>query len=503
MAGGTVLEIYSQDRDVLVLEIALQNGDTQFIKVSLRPELAYMAPVHIQHRARANTATLFENLAGCHIKAVIAPALDRRIGIELEAGLCLWFLFYGTRSDAVLCQELTEVNRFKQKQSFLPDFSAPPFSAAKDLASTAFKANPPAAWQQFLALGTEPKKQLLAKGYAQATENEQGAQWLAMVQLLLAPPAYYVCQSMGTTRLLFWAEGDVVSTHACACAAATAWVQVVSTRFYADKTRNEAEKLLARLKAQTLANLQKVAQRLHLLLTRRPISQEADIVMAQLHLFSTGIQAQTRTLADFYTDSTVDITLKEGQTPQAYATTLYKKSKREAEEVQHLKETIANREDWLQTLQQTETTLAAAQDVKSIRQLVAGLGPLATQADEAPLPYRAVFFKGWEIRIGKNANSNDEMLRHHSHKEDLWLHAKSAAGSHVLVRHRPGMPYPEPVVEYAAALAAHHSKKRTETLADVSVTLRKYVRKPKGAPAGAVLIAQERVLLVRPQAASS
>jgi predicted ribosome quality control (RQC) complex YloA/Tae2 family protein len=50
----------------------------------------------------------------------------------------------------------------------------------------------------------------------------------------------------------------------------------------------------------------------------------------------------------------------------------------------------------------------------------------------------------------------------------------------------------------AAALAAYHSKKRNDTVCPVTVTPRKYVRKPKGLPDGAVIVEREKVVLVRP-----
>ena len=37
------------------------------------------------------------------------------------------------------------------------------------------------------------------------------------------------------------------------------------------------------------------------------------------------------------------------------------------------------------------------------------------------------------VWIGKNARSNDKLLSL-AHKEDIWLHAKSVSGSHVIIR---------------------------------------------------------------------
>ena len=51
---------------------------------------------------------------------------------------------------------------------------------------------------------------------------------------------------------------------------------------------------------------------------------------------------------------------------------------------------------------------------------------------QSSLPYKKAYLSGYEIRIGKNASSNDELLRI-SHKEDIWLHARGVSGSHVII----------------------------------------------------------------------
>ncbi|MCZ8022740.1 MAG: hypothetical protein O9302_05815 [Cyclobacteriaceae bacterium] len=51
----------------------------------------------------------------------------------------------------------------------------------------------------------------------------------------------------------------------------------------------------------------------------------------------------------------------------------------------------------------------------------------------------------------------------------------------------------------AAQLAAYYSKSKTESLAAVIVTPKKYVRKKKGDLPGAVVVEREEVILVEPK----
>src|SRR5258708_38170770 len=107
--------------------------------------------------------------------------------------------------------------------------------------------------------------------------------------------------------------------------------------------------------------------------------------------------------------------------------------------------------------------------------------------------------KNWE---GKKEGKKDTLTLHHAFKEDLWLHAKDVAGYHVLIKHQAGKPFPKDVIERAAELAAYYSKRKNESLCPVAVTPKKFVRKRKGDPVGAVVVERENVIMVTPRAGS-
>lgn len=120
----------------------------------------------------------------------------------------------------------------------------------------------------------------------------------------------------------------------------------------------------------------------------------------------------------------------------------------------------------------------------------------------APLPYRIFRSSGGlEIRVGRGARANDDLTFHHAAPGDVWLHARHAQGAHVILRwSRPGAP-PARDLEEAAALAALHSRARTSGVVAVDWALRKHVRKPRGAPPGAVTPTRARTVMVRPDPA--
>jgi predicted ribosome quality control (RQC) complex YloA/Tae2 family protein len=107
---------------------------------------------------------------------------------------------------------------------------------------------------------------------------------------------------------------------------------------------------------------------------------------------------------------------------------------------------------------------------------------------------------GFEILVGKNNRQNDYLTMHLANKEDLWLHAKDAPGSHVIIRSQPGRQIPDATLEQAAQLAAFYSDSRRSSKVPVDYTLRKNVWKPAKARPGFVLYENFRTLLVVPEA---
>ncbi len=126
-------------------------------------------------------------------------------------------------------------------------------------------------------------------------------------------------------------------------------------------------------------------------------------------------------------------------------------------------------------------------------------GLKASTGQPVARPYRLIQINDYEIWIGKSAKSNDEILSL-SHKEDIWLHARGTAGSHVIIRNKGRLVWPDrKIILKAASCAAAYSRQSGSSLVPVITAKRKHVRKPKGAQPGQVIVTKERVELVAPE----
>ena len=117
---------------------------------------------------------------------------------------------------------------------------------------------------------------------------------------------------------------------------------------------------------------------------------------------------------------------------------------------------------------------------------------------EGPEPRTFRSSDGLPILVGKSGPGNDRLTWRLARSHDLWLHAQGIPGSHVVVRLNKGKPVPPRTLREAAQLAAYYSRARGQVKVPVDYALRKYLRKPKGAVPGLVLLSQEKTIVVRP-----
>ncbi len=225
----------------------------------------------------------------------------------------------------------------------------------------------------------------------------------------------------------------------------------------------------------------------------------ADLLMANLHLIDS--HAEKVILENIYHDNRPEeIPMKKDLSPQKNAEIYYRKSKNQQTEIARLQESLANKQAEITTLEKILHDVEHAPDVKSLKAIEVAFRATANQKQEkVSRPYYEFTVDGFEIRVGRSAQHNDILTTKLSHKDDLWLHAKDVAGSHVVIRHQAGKKFPKNVIERAAQLAAYNSKRRNESLCPVIVVPRKFVRKRKGDPAGVVAVEREEVIMVEPR----
>jgi predicted ribosome quality control (RQC) complex YloA/Tae2 family protein len=291
--------------------------------------------------------------------------------------------------------------------------------------------------------------------------------------------------------------GKVLETYNDPIDALNHFYQQYSGTYYLQKEKDEALKALLKKQAQTQSYISKSMQKLEELKTNSRHEEIANIIMANLH--SIPQQAEEIELYDFYNNNQVKIKLKKDASPQKNAENLYRKAKNQKLELKQLEENILAKKALNESIVSQIKEVQETNNLKQLRRHVKNYNLVKESfKQEESLPYKEVYFDGYTILIGKSAKNNDLLIQHHAHKDDLWLHAKDVAGSHVIVKQKPGQNFPKNVIEKAAGIAAFHSKMKNDSICPVIYTPRKFIRKVKGTAPGAVRVERESVILVPP-----
>jgi predicted ribosome quality control (RQC) complex YloA/Tae2 family protein len=204
---------------------------------------------------------------------------------------------------------------------------------------------------------------------------------------------------------------------------------------------------------------------------------------------------------DWNTDQSVRIPLQPALTILENAQRLYGKSRTSQLAAQHrtLRIPALERElTELQSYMEQASTAACIQDLPHIPLSLARMN--SPQTSKAPEEKYRVFLLDDQhtLYVGKSAANNDELTMKFAKQQDWWLHVRGASGSHAVLRGVAGPKIPKQVLEAAAGITAYYSHARNASYVPVVYTQRKYVRKPKGANVGAVVIDKEQTVMVKP-----
>ena len=104
---------------------------------------------------------------------------------------------------------------------------------------------------------------------------------------------------------------------------------------------------------------------------------------------------------------------------------------------------------------------------------------------------------GWKVLYGENAESNDYLTLRLGKPNDWWLHVRGGVSAHVILftQNQPEKVSRDALL-FAAKIAVRNSPSKHSGYVPVDYCLKKYVRRPKGAPLGTVTYTHEKTLHV-------
>lgn len=495
LSGSVISECFSQNKDELILRFEIREKSF-FIKASLQSDFCCLFFPDDFTRARKNSVDLFEDIIGLTVENITQFQHERSFTINLSAGYQLLFKMHGNRANIVLFRQQKAVRIFRNHLTADAHIDLTKLNREIDFSFEAFEQHINNLPEHYFTFGKPVWNFLNQNNF---TEKSVVEQWQSIQDLLnyLKNPTYYITTVDHQVSLSLFPDGNILHKFKQPLEAICEFF-LLYTRTFAFLQEKRAA--LATLKTKLQGNfgyLVKADKKIKELREDSHYKSWADLLMANLHLVKPG--QEKISLPDFYHENTlIEIKLKKDISAQKNAEVFYRKAKNRQIELDKFAENFQAKQREIAALQEKIAALEKATDLKTVRALATPVTQKQESAKEH-LPYHEVIFNGFIIWIGKNAKHNDTLTLKHSFKDDLWLHAKDVPGSHVLIKYQAGKKFPKDVIERAAQLAAYNSKRKTESLAPVAFTPKKFVRKRKGDPPGAVVVEREEVILVEPK----
>lgn len=566
LAGCRVEKVYQPDRDEIVLQTRGQGGARRLLV-----SIAAGAPrVHFIDAARENPATppmfcmlLRKHVQGAKIAAVVQPAVERMLTIELdttdEMGVaCKKHLvceLMGKHSNVILCGEDNRIidamrrvdGDLSGKRQVLPGlfYRLPPAQEKHDPFALS-GAGLPASLQSSdgeMGLDRYLLSQLLgfspllcrelsyrATGDAAKPVGKLTAEERLRLAQVFEDLKSYLTEKRWKPFLLTKTEDHAVFDFSFLPITQYEGLMTVSQeQSFSDllaaffEKKGKAERM-----ARRSADLHKTVVNARDRLARKLAAQQkeldatqnreqykrlGDLITANLYQLEKGMNKAV--VVDYYDEACpeVEVALDVRLTPQQNAQKyfkLYNKAKT-AEEV--LTQQLAQGRADLDYLESVLVALGEAEserDLAQLREELTQAGVLSNKQARnkkqrvkpvAAKPFHYRSSDGFDIFAGKNNLQNDLLTLKTAFKSDIWFHTQKIHGSHVILVADGREPTDQAMTE-AAMIAAYHSKARQSSLVPVDYTPVRQVKKPAGAKPGMVIYHVYQTAYVTPDEAA-
>jgi predicted ribosome quality control (RQC) complex YloA/Tae2 family protein len=465
LANYKIVAIFSQNKNELLIE--WYNGaDYKYILAHLLPDNTFLSFPSEYKRARNNTADVLPQCVGLYFKNCFSPTNERILAFELENNTFLVITLFKPKPN-VFIVEAENVHSFIKTDHLI----TPQQLKGKDFSETTNK-----------AYGKEIEEEIKGK-----SETE--------VLKYLEKPLYFICKYENKINFsVFECAKEVLLKTDCVTEALTFYAS--KNHYYSEVTKHKND-LITQLSKQCnklIQQISKLEKRLETLENDTKNKETADLIMANLHAIQNG--STSIEVYDFYNNTNRIIDLSATVSPQKQAEKLYSKEKNKSIEVVFTKKSIAENKNQLAELIKKLDFVKSTDNLREIIKYETVKNKVSS--DEITLCKEAEI-DGYKILIGKNAKNNEIVSFQLAKKDDIWLHARSVAGSHVVIKKKNNQEIPKKIIERAAEMAAFYSKAKNETHCPVIYTEKKYIRKLKGGHAGQVIVEKENVIIVSPK----
>ncbi|MEO8166840.1 MAG: NFACT family protein [bacterium] len=528
LAARQISAAFSQEKEQLVLQLS-DLDDALLVSTERTANTLYLRPNF--SRARANSADVLKGCVDQVIKEITMHPVDRVIMFHFESGTRMDVRFFGAKANVVLVdKDETIFDAFKDAKNLVGtrvEYRTGEIVYDVDALRRRFTKPQLATLgtilkEEFPTLGTTLAKEVLHRaqlpsnvGAMSVTEEQIQSMQLALSNVLsdlATPKARLYFQDDGAMNKTASAFSIIPLFHLGGLREEVfdnvheAIRVFLSGRRRQEDIGDQKKSMIGKL-SQKLQKARRSSAAIEDDLKNAERAEEyqrfGELLMS--HLTEAKKGDKTLTTNDHL--DVVEIPLSKELSPVQNAQKYFEKAKRSrsAQEqasgrLREMRTSIAPAEQLLEELEKVRTKDELKEFITKHKNELEefGIGPKSEIKEH--LPFRIFTVDGgFEVWAGKSSKNNDELTMKFAKPNDLWFHARGAAGSHVVLKVNTGKGEPSKKArEQAASIAAYYSKMKNAKQVPVAMTEKKFVRKPKGAAPGSVAVEREKVIFAEP-----
>ncbi len=226
-----------------------------------------------------------------------------------------------------------------------------------------------------------------------------------------------------------------------------------------------------------------------LLTCKANITKERDAELLKAHLKGLKRGQVSVQVTDYFDENlaTKILTLDPRLSPTENITKWFTQAQKSKRGLKHIEPRI----------REVESTILKLEEENSLLEPISASPPKKRVKPPERKPYHVFHLESQTTAfVGKTARDNEALTFRFAKGNDIWLHAKDVAGSHVILATKKEALTLELLLD-AATLAAHYSKAKSEDRVEVVYTEVKHIRRIKNAPAGRVQVLHPKTIFVQ------
>jgi predicted ribosome quality control (RQC) complex YloA/Tae2 family protein len=525
VSGQTLAECWSQEKGHLLLRF-IRGSESTFVEFAVDLRLGYALLKRDAHRARRNTIDFFGSLLGTTLKHVSIDEGERVIRLHFADGRQLAVFFFGKGSGNVLLTEGEAVLDSFMKYSgeydrLIGSESHEEHRSREEILERLRGGDDPPAKALARAipeLGSRLAVEAIDRvGLGRSAPLKDATDEQLLMLLAEVDSLYAACDSSETFYLYHLPDEVVFAlTRLRSLESSAEQIETfdeLGHAIHAYRSSARTVRRFADVRSFMTKRLAVERARLERSIAKRYNADEhfaradewerqANTLLAHLHEIERG---SARAVVTDWEGNLQEIALDPKQTPAENAERLFRRARGAREAAARDAGGREKIEGALKRIERLAGEVERSESVKELERIEADNQELFRMTGEAREEGTAERFRrfdvgGHEIYVGKNASNNDELTVRFARPNDYWFHARGSSGSHVVLRwNDPKSKPPKEALRAAASLAAYYSGAKNAKMVPVAYTLKKHVRKPRGAAVGAVVMEREEVIMVEPK----